>query len=245
MRVRLAVGILIVQLFCVQAALAEPASGPREDVDQSYTTTAPGTATGVGFSGRYHAAGDPSGNPPFLYSMSFHPPAGFRYDTSVPDRCTATDAQLSALGPAACPPGSQIGTGTVDGIFFFPFSEEVFDRYHHNVYILNNENEQIILVESEGFTVVRGRIQPDGSIDMPTTTCFPAPPPGVACADDYIMQLGTDSLIPRYVRAGRSYATTPPTCPATRYWNTTVHYEWSDGSVDDVVSRQPCRPRPR
>src|SRR5690349_9109297 len=94
---------LVLSLTCALTAapaLAEPASGPRETVDQAYTTTAPGAPTGLGYSGTYHAAGDPQGNPPYMRKMVFYPPAGFRYDTGVPDQCTATDLQLEAQGPA-------------------------------------------------------------------------------------------------------------------------------------------------
>ena len=220
-------------------ATADPGSGPRETVDQTFTTTAPAAPTGLGYSGRYHAAGDPNGNPPYLRRMVFYPPSGMRLDTSVPDRCTATDAELAVRGPAACPAGSLIGTGTADGIFYFPFSDQVFDRYHHNTYVLNNAGEQILLVESEGFTVQRGQVHPDGSVEFNPTTCFPATPTG-QCADDYILQLGSTSTLPAYTRGSGSYATTPPTCPDSGHWESVVKFWWSDGSVDSVTSTQPC-----
>jgi hypothetical protein len=242
--------------LCVLAALspaaasAEPVSGPRETVDQSLTTTKPGAPTGLRYNASYHAAGDPKGNPPFLLKMAFYPPPGFRYDTSVPDQCTASDAELASQGAAACPAGSRLGRGTADGIFYYPFSDAIFDRYHHDTDVVNNAGEQIVLVNSEGSTVVRGKFQPDGSLVFDTTTCFPAPPPGAQCADDYILQLGTTSDIPALTRtiAGRlrSYATTPPKCPKRRYWETTIRFWWRDGSVDTVASRQPCtRPKPK
>jgi hypothetical protein len=220
-------------------AIAEPGSGPRETVDQTFTTTAPGTPTGVDYSATYHAAGDPNGNPPFLRRMVFHPPEGMRFDTSVPEKCTATDAELAVRGPDACPAGSRLGGGTVDGIFYFPFSDNEFHRYHHNTYVLNNTDEQILLVESEGFTVQRGQVHPDGSVEFNPTTCFPASPTG-QCADDYILQLKSSSSLPAYTNARGSYATTPATCPESRRWVSTVQLSWSDGSVDDVATTQPC-----
>jgi len=176
--------------------------------------------------------------------MAFQPPSGMRFDTSVPDRCTATDAQLQAMGPGARSPGSRIGGGTAEGIFFAPITHAfILDRYKHDLDVMNNADEQILLVRSEGFTVVRGRMNPDGSSEFNPTTCFPAPPAG-PCADDYILQLKSSTSIPAYTRnsggAAHSYATTPPTCPARGYWETTVRFWWSDGSSDSVVSRQPC-----
>lgn len=222
------------------AAVAEPGSGSRETVDQGFTTQSPGAATGLEFSASYHAAGDPSGNPPAMKQMVMVPPAGMRFDTSVPERCTASDLQLEVQGPAACPAGSRLGQGVAEGLFFVPFAHDfTFDRYEHNIYVLNNTGEQIVLVESEGFTIVRGRFGPDGSLTFEQPTCFPSPPGG-QCADDYIVQLASSSVLPAYSTPSGSYATTPPTCPADGQWRTTYRFSWADGSTDSVVSTQLC-----
>jgi hypothetical protein len=179
--------------------------------------------------------------------MIFYPPRGMRYDTSVPARCSATDVQLQVLGPDACPAGSRLGGGTVDGIFYEPIGHSfVFDRYHHTVDVMNNANEQIVLVKAEGYSVVRGRVRPDSSIEFNPPTCFPTPPTG--CFDDYILQLKASTVLPKYTKTShgfvRSYATTPPRCPTTGLWRSTIKIWWGDGAVDSVVTKQPCtRPR--
>jgi hypothetical protein len=226
-------------VFAAPAA-AEPGSGPHETIDQTFTATTPGTPTGLGWSSTYHAAGDPSSPPPAMTKMVFYPPAGFRFDTSVPGQCTATDAELSLRGPAACPADSRLGEGTTEGLFLFPFAhDQVFDHFNHHLDVLNNAGEQVLLVESEGWTVQRGKFNPDGSLEFNATTCFPASPTG-QCADDYIVQLGSKTTIPVYTNAKGSYATTPPTCPDTGYWDTTVRFWWADDTTDSVVTRQPC-----
>jgi hypothetical protein len=241
---------LLVHLFAALSALwaagaaAEAGSGPRETVDQTFTTTHPNSPTGVDFSGRYHAAGDEDGNPPFTRRIVVTPPPGMRYDTGVPDRCSASDFELSMNGPAACPAGSRLGGGTTYGVFMAPLAHSiVLDRYTHTLDVMNNTNEQIILIKAEGYAVVRGQIRPDGSIEFNPPTCFPTPPTG-QCVDDHVLQLGTSTSLPPYTRTSdgsvRSYATTPPTCPASGYWTTTVGLWWSDGSVDDVATTQPC-----
>lgn len=182
--------LIVLAAFALVAApaSAEPSSGPRQTVDQTYTTTQPGALTGLGYEGTYHAAGDPNSPPPYMRRMSFHPPAGFRLDTSVPENCTATDAELQLRGPEACPPASLIGSGKTDGLFIAPITKAfVFHEYTHNVYIVNNANEQILLIEAEGFTVIRAKIGPDSSIVVETPTCFPTPPV-TGCVDDYIIQ---------------------------------------------------------
>jgi hypothetical protein len=227
-------------LAVVPAAVAQPASGPRETVDESFSTTQPTRPTDLSFTGTYHAADDPKGDPPYMRRMEFVPPAGMRLDTTVPAACTATDVQLEAFGPKACPAGSVIGSGTTDGVFFEPVAHSfVIDRFHHTVDVVNAPGQQIMLVHSEGYTVVRGRVAPDGTTDFAGPTCFPAPPAG-GCLDDYVLQVGSSVSIPAYTRGMRSYATTPPTCPDAGSWETTVRFWWADGTADDVVSRQPC-----
>jgi hypothetical protein len=229
------------------SAAAEPGSGPRGTVEQSFTTARPGTPTGIGFTSAFHAVGDEQGNPPYLRRMVIHPPPGMRYDTAVPDQCTASDGDLSFRGPAACPPGSRLGDGSTTGELQFPVANGfVLDRYWHRVYVLNGVNEQIVLVESEGFTVVRGKFRPDGAIDWDLPTCFPTVP-GSDCIDEHVVQLTTSTMLPPYTESSegrvRSYATTPPDCPDTGFWRTTVELTWSDGSFDEVITTQPCTQR--
>jgi hypothetical protein len=239
-------------LLCVLSALmatgaaARPGSGPRETVDQRFTTARPGAPTGVDYSARYHAPGDESASPPTLQRIVVEPPRGTRYDTGVPDLCEASDVELQMRGPAACPDGSRLGDGTTEGLLLAPLADDfVIDHFKHNVYVLNNTNEQIVLVESEGFTVVRGRVEPNGTVVWEPTTCFPPLPAG-GCADDNIIQLATTTLLPPYTTTApdgdiRSYTTTPPRCPKRGHWRTKVGFWWADGSVDRVVTTQACK----
>jgi hypothetical protein len=236
--------VLSILALGVVPAMASPGSGPREDIDQSFTTTAVGTPTGLDYTSHYHAAGDASQPPPPMRKMVFYAPPGFRFDTNVPEKCTASDAELAFQGPAACPAGSKIGDGTTEGLFYYPFTDVLFDHFKHNLYIFNNTNEQILLVESEGYTVQRGIVHPDNSIEFNPTTCFPASPTG-ECPDEYIIQLGSTTKTPALTNSRGSYATTPPTCPRTKVWSSTVSFWWSDGSKDDVVTTQPCKPAPK
>src|SRR2546423_15129254 len=105
--------VLLVQLVLALSAIfaagaaAQPASGPRETVDQPFTTTRPNSPTGVGYTGIYHAAGNAHGNPPFLRRKVFYPPRGMRYDTSVAARGSGSAIALQANGPPARLPGSR------------------------------------------------------------------------------------------------------------------------------------------
>src|SRR4051812_13481152 len=158
---------------CAPSASAQPGGGPHETVDWNFSTGQPGAATGFSFSATYHAAGDPKGDPPYMRRMVFSPPPGMRMDTTALPQCAASDLELAVRGPDACP-GSKLGRGTVEGLIYEPFRHDfVFDHYQHPLHVLNGVNEQILLVESEGYTVVRGRINPDGTQDFSPPSCFP------------------------------------------------------------------------
>jgi hypothetical protein len=226
-------------LYAACAVQAAPVDFPRGTVDWNFSTGQPGAPAGIAFSGVFHAAGDPKGDPPYLRRMVQNPPAGMRIDTTVPDQCTASDAELAVRGPDACP-GSRLGGGTVEGVIYEPFRHDfVFDHFQHPLDVLNGANEQILLVHSEGYTVVRGQVRPDGSLDFDIPSCFPKPPAG-GCLDDYVLELKSSTVLPPFTRGGRSYMTTPPACPPTGAWASTVRLWWSDGSADSVATRQPC-----
>ena len=218
-------------------ALGAPVSGPHQTVDNQLTTTQPNAPSGFRYTGRYHAAGNSQGDPPYMRRMASYSPAGLRFDTSVPERCTASDLELTLRGPAACPPGSRLGGGTVEGKFMGSTNTLVVD-------VFNNTGEQILVVGSPGFaTVARGKIHSDGSVEFASPTCYPAlSPPG--CPTDNALQLGSDISLPPITRSSngvvRSYLTTPPTCPGSGHWETPIRFWWADGSVDTVVTRQPC-----
>lgn len=225
------------------AAQAQPVSFPHGTIDQTFTTTEPGAPTGGTYTGRYHAAGDPDADPPFMERMVFTPPPGMRYDTSVPKRCRASDLELSMNGPAACPKGSRLGGGETSGVFMAPVTHQEFTRFTFPMDVMNNTNEQILLIKTDAgsYSVVRGQIRSDGSMEFASPTCFPTPPTG--CVDDHVLQTGATSFLPPYTSKKGSYATTPPTCPDTGYWTSTVDFWWKDGTFDHVVTRQPCNPQ--
>jgi hypothetical protein len=237
---RIAALALGVVAACPGAATAEPGSGPHGTIENRLTTTEPGAPTGSHFEGRYHAAGDPEGDPPYLRRMTFYPPAGMRYDRSVPDRCSASDLQLQLEGSGACPPGSRLGGGKAYGKFMGNETEL-------NVETFNNTDEIVMVIRTPIVTTVsRGEFGPDGSITFESPTCYPALPPG--CPVDTALQLGSSVAQEPYTRTVdgevRAYVTTPPTCPESGYWEQPVRFWWADGSEETMVPRAPCAAPP-
>lgn len=235
MRRRFARAVVLGALLWVPPAWGAAVSGPHETVDQQFTATRPGAPSGSSFSGSYHAAGDPNGPPPYLRRMVFSPPPGLRYDTSVPARCTAGDLELETQGPTACPAASKLGQGSSDTAFLGQFPSTV------DMYLFNNTDEQIILAASPfQWTVARGHIGPDGTIEFASPTCYPS---AAGCPIDDALQLRSSMTMPAYTTAAGSYLTTPPTCPSSGHWDSPIQWWWADGTTDTVITHQPCRGR--
>jgi hypothetical protein len=240
---RAAGAVLTIQLslvssgFWAGSASAEPVSGPHQVVDQRFTTTQPGAPSGFDFDATYHAAGDPEGDPPYMRRMISYNPAGLRYDTSVPERCSASDLELAVRGPAACPEGSRLGGGETDTKFMGSSPSTV------QLDFFNNTDEQIILARSPLVTTVaRGRIHPDGSVEFASPTCYPTVGPA-PCPVDNVLQLRSSMRVPAYTdSSGGSWLTTPPECSPDGRWRTPIRWWWADGSEETVVTEQPCTP---
>jgi hypothetical protein len=160
-----------------------------------------------------------------------HP--GSRYDTSVPGRCTASDAEIALRGPAACPADSRLGSGSATGKFAGQVSSPRMDLF-------NNTDEEILIISTPGvYSVSRGKIGADQSLTFEPPTCFPNV--SVArCPVDNALQLGSHMVLDTIVRDGRGYLTTPPTCPDTGYWTNGMEYWWADGSHETLSFQLPC-----
>lgn len=220
------------------SAAAQPVSGPHEVVDNTATTTQPGAPSGFHYSGTYHAANDPKGDPPYMRKMRFYEPAGQIYDTTVPPQCTASDVELALRGVDACPAGSRLGGGESTSKFMGQFPSTL------QMDFVNGKGEQIILAHSPIVTsIARGKILPDGSVQYESPTCFPTVDP-VGCPVDNVLQMHSEMNVPAYTKTidgkVRSYMTTPSTCPASGHWETPIQFWWADGSSETVVTKQPC-----
>ena len=105
----------IIATVAATAALAPGAqAGVRADYRQMFTTSIPGTSTGIDTQILYKHPNDPNAKPIPVRREVFTFPAGTTYDESVVPDCNASDLELVVLGKSACPPDSWLGGGQGD-----------------------------------------------------------------------------------------------------------------------------------
>ena len=224
------------------AAAAIPGSGPHETVDITLTTRAPGASAGLTYTATYHAANDPQATPPPLRRILIVGPPGSGGDTTATAQCNASDAQLKAMGNAACPPASRVGSGVIHLLSSASPQPQTYDST-----VFNADQQQVELVNFGPFGLGVARSTIHGNvIDGTVPTCITGGDPPSGCPSDQIRILSqTLTTVPVSSGSGaaqRDLLFTPPYCPAAGLWQTHVSFDYADGSVDTVVTEQPCVP---
>jgi hypothetical protein len=230
-------GLLAVIAACLAAipAIAQAQDGSRQDASASFTTTQPGTSTGLEISIDYVNPADPEAKPPAVRHVVVELAPGARYDTAAPGLCTATDAELMAQGAAACPADSVVGQGVitldtgVPGPGRFIVSDTTFLNDTDELIFLNTDRQ------SGGHVVVRGAV---GERTVTTEAPFlPGSPPDGAAIDT--VQISESAISSQ---GGGSFVTTPPECPASGSWVNQIHFTYYDGVTQTVETQSPCNP---
>ncbi|MDQ3933176.1 MAG: hypothetical protein M3340_00940 [Actinomycetota bacterium] len=227
-----ALSILAVAAICQASGAAER---PRQTASLTYTTTIPGAPTGLTLEVKFQNPDDPALKPHSAATMVVHRAPGGVIDTTMPAQCRASNAELMARGPEACPPESKVGTAV---IVSDTGSAGPFPRYSTtHVTDFNNQDEIVAVGENEDLPlrpVDRTRIEGNK-----TTTNFPTLP-GQPPPDPYTAMKTIQLMFPPYIRDGRAYNRTPPTCPPVGYWTTRLEFTYRDGITETVESRSPC-----
>ena len=237
-------GVLVLALLAAAGADSKPGVGPHETISLLSSSTKPGAPAGVTYRARYHAAGDPSADPPALRRLVITLPRGSRIDTSVPGRCHASDGELMLQGESACPASARVGAGEAT------IRQAGLGPNTYKTVLENAKDEQLELIESGGrvlavlHTEIRGR-----TLDAVLPTCLAGGQPPTGCPSDQSILLSnhlhTERITVGHGRHRRSYGTTPPRCPGTGRLVAHVTLYFGDGSVDHVTPSQRCQSNQR
>jgi hypothetical protein len=227
---------LVAAAACGGASQAS-AAPPRQLGSFTYTSTAPGTPTGTVADFEFQNPENPSEKPHAVASMAIRTPDGGVVDTTALPQCHASDAQLYVEGPAGCPSDSKVGSGTAvtdsgpSGPFPRYSTATISDFNGSGEVIGVGVDDSVPLIRSVDHTKLAGST---------SSTMFPvfpgAPPP-----DPYMPIKSLRIQFPPYVRDGRAYNRTPPTCPQSGYWTITATFTYHDGVTQSIGSHSPCQ----
>ena len=211
----------------------QPSAG-RQTATAVFDQRLPGRSAAVALAIDYVNPDDAGGKPHAVRRVVNELPPGTTIDTSVPERCGASDAQLMASGPAACPAGSRVGGGEVVLDTGNPGPARL---YENNVTLLNGQDQLILLLESKSEPPNRfvSRAAVDGTRVVSEVPPVPGGPPDNFTAIKRV-RLATQAVS----TGGRNYATTPASCPSGG-WRSTHTFEYRDGRVETVTNDSPCQ----
>jgi hypothetical protein len=194
----------------------------------TYSSKVPGSPSGFDSVATFSDPGEPAGKPKELIRIRvrFHP--GTRIDTAALPRCRASDTDVRILGLRACPARTGLGIVHAEGV--------ISTGLHFNPvgHLFNARRAIIVVVTVDGRYITSFR----DDLTRDTLTVNFRIPPGISL-------VRFKPHIPRHFRkrAGkrRAYLRTPPTCPATGAWTTTVVFFYRDGSNQELSAATPCR----
>ncbi len=179
---------------------------------------------------------DAQGSPKQLAGLDFQFPQGTAIDRSVAPACIASDDQINANGVDACPADTQVGWGTSHAHTGFGAPVDPFPSDAHT---FNTPTGTVNIFTPTGLrnpTVYRTRQRYDG---LWVRDSFPAPPAGFPPPDGKSLPLDAQFTLDRRA-AGRSWLTTPPTCPTQGAWTANVIITYTSGSHDTASTTTPC-----
>ena len=206
-------------------------AGARADYRQTFTTSAPGTSTGMVADILYKHPDDAEAKPIPVRQEVFTFPEGTTFDgLAVPD-CTATDAELQLMGEAACPPDTRLGAGE-GGTFMSGFGGEtpmdvdIFDDGPGSV-VLGGSREPPIRFATRARR--QGRV---------VTVNVPHLPGGPPDGESAIRKV--HNVVEPHTMGDHAYFRTPPVCPVSGVWRWQARFTFADGAVEENVYDQPC-----
>ena len=232
---RRAAALTLAALAALAGIAVAAGSTDRQTSSYTLTETRPGSPTSERFVFDYVNPDDPEAKPPAVKKVVTILPRGARYDTSAPELCAATDAELIAQGGSACPPGSAIGGGVVTVDTGVPGEGRIVTA---DVEFFNNTNEFIYVNTvrgSDARTIIRAEVTQRMTIT--DAGMLPGTPPDGGAIDT------VDLHVDNVSRDGRNYITTPPVCRGRRsepHWTARVQFTYGDGVTQTVPTQTPC-----
>lgn len=207
------------------AAIASPQFS--SSFQMTYLPTKPGASGGIDTLMTWNDPGEPGAKPKRVTQIRFGFNPGTEIDTRALRRCLASDTDVRIRGKAACPRRSRLGSATSE----VKTSTTPVDKTR--VTFFNAPKQIIVLVQVEGRTLavyrddVRGRTV-TVNLDLPS---------GLSLLR---LHAKIRPHVSGHGRQRRVYFRTPPVCPPSGEWTTTVDFTYLDGSTERMSDGTPC-----
>jgi hypothetical protein len=221
---------VLVAAGALGAVTASADTTPAGDFSFQFSSTQPGTPTGLAFRQLYKNPSDPNAKPSPVRRFLFGAPAGTVFDGSAVPACAATDEQFQQMGRAACPAESVVGTGFITVMTGMPGEQPL----PADATVFNSGDGIIELFTAPGTGTFLAIERPKfrGADAFEDTDIAPTPggpPDGQSAAREAYIEFpltrGPD---------GRSFITTPPGCPAGERW--TARFEWTNADGNSYAN---------
>jgi hypothetical protein len=209
------IGYVLVVTACMLFASASFGTDDRQRVKRAeFTSERPAAPTGVKISIGFAESGPDTAVAKIVTKLA----RGTDFDTSVPERCPASDEELVAQGAGACPESSKVGEGLI----------ELAELGTGNLTLFNGNKETIFLIEFRDAPIrtvnreaARGRTQV------------------IEIAEGVTLER-VKIKIDRIRKDGEGYVETPSRCPATGKWINTGIFTYRDGVKQRERLPTPC-----
>lgn len=228
-------------------AMAGPGAGetrkpPRQSGKNVFTANKRGSATGSSFHVKFRNPENPSQKPHTVSRIVVHYPKGTTFDSKAAPQCHASDAELQAEGPDACPADSKVGGGLAvsdtggSGPFPPRYTTSKITQFNGDGDLIGvGVNKDIPAIKTVTHTTFKGTT---ASTDFPTF-------PGMGPPDDYTPLKSLTVDFPLRKSGRHALTRTPRHCPRSRRWTIVTKFTYVDGVTQRLVSHSPCRPKGR
>jgi hypothetical protein len=220
-----------IAVLAVACAMAPAASGSDQraaTLEAVFAPMAAGLSAAVDLHMTWADAGEPNAKPQQVHRLTLAFPVGTRIDTAAFARCKASDKQVRAKGPSACPRASRLATGQ-------SLATTGSSQIQADVVLINAPRQIIVvvLVNKAVFAVYRD------DVTRSTVTVNFALPAVVSLLD---LRIHIPLHASGHGSKRRIYFRTPSSCPASGAWSMTATSLYADGSTQTAPAAVACGP---
>lgn len=218
------------------ALLVAPATAATSSGELGPSTIAasldarPGTPTGLAMEITYRGTEGADDEPPAITHLDIGLPPGIEFNGSAVPVCTASDAELMALGRLSCPPDTQIGHGTISVVLGPSMDPSTTDTVWYNG---GDHLIEIVLAPSGPGALARERLYVREGHLVADVALFPGGPPNSVTVTGVTFEI--------YERG--PYLTTPRRCRARQGWTFSAVFGFDDGTTQTARATAPCTNR--